>query len=114
MIIQQKYLIALALIASVLISVQAQDYDDDEGGNQRGNDGYGGFSGGGDDDYAAPRERGIVGADGSDMNPGYHQGGGDEGAGNENYDGDDSAAAASHVRPSISRPHLIKMIKQSR
>ena len=91
--------------------MQAQDYDD-EGGNERGNDGYGGFGGGGDDDYAAPRERGIVGAEGSDINPGYHHQGDD--SGNENYDGDDSAAAASHARPTvISRPNLIKLIKQS-
>lgn len=48
------------------------------------------------------------------MNPGYHQQGGEEGAGNENYDGDDVAAAASHASPSISRPNLIKLIKQSR
>lgn len=93
-----------------LVCVQAQDYDD-EGGNQ-GNDGYGGFSGGGDDDYAAPRERGIVGAEGSDINPGYHQQGDD--SGNENYDNDDSAAAASQSRPTIARPNLIKLLKQSR
>lgn len=100
---------ALALIAALaLCSVSAQDYDD-EGGNQGNNDGYGGFSGGGgDDDYAAPRERGVVGAEGSDVNAGY-QPQGDEGAGNENYDSDDVAAAAS-----ISRPNIIKIIKQSR
>lgn len=108
---QTKVLIALALVAMMLISVQAQDYDD-EGGNQ-GNDGYGGFSGsgGGDDDYAAPRERGIVGAEGSDISPGYHQG---EEAGNDNYDSDDSAAAASNQQPTIARPNLVKLIKQSR
>lgn len=107
----QKIIIALAIIAT-LVCVQAQDYDD-EGGNQ-GNDGYGGFSGsgGGDDDYAAPRDRGVVGAEGSDMNPGYHQQGDD--SGNENYDNDDSAAAASNNHPTISRPNLIKLIKQSR
>lgn len=109
---QIKLLIALAFVAMMLVSVQAQDYDD-EGGNQ-GNDGYGGFSGsgGGDDDYAAPRERGIVGAEGSDINPGYHQQGDD--AGNDNYENDDSAAAASHQQPTIARPNLIKLIKQSR
>ena len=91
--------------------VQAQDYDD-EGGNQ-GNDGYGGFSGsGGDDDYAAPRDRGMVGAEGSDVNPGYHQQG--EDAGNDNYDNDDVAAAASHVRPAIAKANLVKLIRQSR
>ena len=100
----QKFIVALALVAA-LVCVQAQDYDD-EGGNQ-GNDGYGGFSGGGDDDYAAPRDRGVVGAEGSDNNPGYHHGG------EENYD-DDSAAAASHVRPTISRPSLVKLISKSR
>lgn len=46
------------------------------------------------------------------MNPGYHHQG-DE-AGNENYDSDDVAAAASNVKPSISRPSLMKIIKQSR
>lgn len=88
----------------MLVCVQAQDYDD-EGGNQ--GDGYGGFSGGGDDDYAAPRERGVIGAEGSDANPGYHQQGDD--AGNENYDADDTAAAASQTHPK-----LIKLIRQSR
>lgn len=108
---QMKFLVVLALVALMLVSVQAQDYDD-EGGNQ-GNDGYGGFSGGGggDDDYAAPRDRGVVGAEGSDINPGYHQG---EDSGNENYESDDVAAAASHARPTIARPNLIKLIKQSR
>lgn len=106
-----KFLIAFALVAMLLISVQAQDYDD-EGGNQ-GNDGYGGYSGGsGDDDYAAPRDRGVVGAEGSDINPGYHQQG-DE-AGNDNYENEDVAAAASHGRPTIVRPNLSKLIKQSR
>lgn len=104
------FIVALALVATLAVFAQAQDYDD-EGGNQ-GNDGYGGFSGGGDDDYAAPRERGVVGAEGSDINPGYHNQG-DE-AGNENYDGDDSAAAASHQRPTIARANLVKLIKQSR
>lgn len=99
-------LAAIALISTICVNAQNDDYE----GNQ-GNDGYGGFSGGSeDDDYAAPRERGIVGAEGSDINPGYHQG--DE-AGNENYDSDDVAAAASHARPSISRPNLMKIIKQS-
>lgn len=94
---------------AALVCVQAQDYDD-EGGNS--GDGYGGFSGGGgDDDYAAPRERGVIGAEGSDSNPGYHQG---EDSGNENYDSDDVAAAASQAHPTISRPNLIKLIKQSR
>lgn len=102
-------LVALALVAA-LVCVQAQDYDD-EGGNQ-GNDGYGGYSGGsGDDDYAAPRDRGVVGAEGSDINPGYHQQGDD--AGNENYDGDDSAAAASQSHATIARPSLVKLIKKS-
>jgi len=95
-----------------LVCVNAQDYDDSEDGGGRGNDGYGGFSGGGDDDYAAPRDRGVVGAEGSDVNPGYHQQG-DE-AGNENYDNDDVAAAASQARPTIARPNFIKLIKQSR
>lgn len=94
----------MLIVGLISVSIKAQDYDD-EGGNERGNDGYGGFSGGGDDDYAAPRDRGIVGAEGSDMNPGYH-GQGDEGAGNENYDADDSAAAASNVRP-VSRPNNV-------
>ena len=108
---QMKFLIvALALVGLVALAAQAQDYDD-EGGNQ-GNDGYGGFSGsgGGDDDYAAPRERGVVGAEGSDINPGYHSQG--EDSGNENYDNED--VAASHQRPTIARPNLIKLIKQSR
>lgn len=109
----QKFIVGLAVLALVgCICVQAQSDYDDEGGNQ-GNDGYGGFSGGGDDDYAAPRERGVVGAEGSDINPGYYNQG-DEGAGNENYDNDDAAAAASHVKPSIARPGLLKIIKQSR
>lgn len=95
-------------MVAALVCVQAQDYDD-EGANQ--NDGYGGFSGGGDDDYAAPRDRGVVGADGSDANPGYHQG---DDAGADNYEGDDSAAAASQSHPSIARPNLIKLIRQSR
>jgi len=106
-----KYLIvALALVAVVALSSNAQDYDD-EGGNQ-GNDGYGGFSGsgGGDDDYAAPRDRGVVGAEGSDISPGYHNQG--EDAGNDNYDNEDTAA--SQHRPTIARPNLIKLIKQSR
>ena len=108
---QIKFLIAFAFVAMLLISVQAQDYDD-EGGSQ-GNDGYGGYSGGsGDDDYAAPRDRGVVGAEGSDINPGYHHQG-DE-AGNENYENEDVAAAASHGRPTIARPNLVKLIKQSR
>lgn len=107
---EQKIFVALALIAVLVCVASAQDYDD-EGGNQ-GNDGYGGFSGGGDDDYAAPRERGIVGAEGSDHYPGYHHQGDD--SGNENYDGDDSAAAASQVKPTIARPHLMKLIKHSK
>lgn len=104
---QFKLFLALALVAVLVATCKAQDYDD-EGGNQ-GNDGYGGFSGsgGGDDDYAAPRDRGVVGAEGSDMNPGYHQQG-DE-AGNDNYENDDVAAAASH-----GRPQLIKLIKPAR
>lgn len=108
---QIKFLLAFALVAMLLISVQAQDYDDESGG--QGNDGYGGFSGGGggEDDYAAPRDRGIVGAEGSDINPGYHQG---DDAGSDNYENDDSAAAASHQRPTIARPNLVKLIKQSR
>lgn len=107
----QRYIVALALVAAMLfITVQAQDYDD-EGGNQQGNDGYGGFGGGGDDDYAAPRERGVVGAEGSDIMPGY-QPQGDE-SGNENYDSDDSAAAASNARVTIARPNLLKLIKRS-
>lgn len=99
------FIVALALVAVIAIGSKAQDYDD-EGGNQ-GNDGYGGFSGsgGGDDDYAAPRERGIVGAEGSDINPGYHNQG--EDSGNENYDNEDVAA-------SNQRPSLIKLIKQTR
>lgn len=93
-----------------LAAVSAQDYDD-ESGNQ-GGDGYGGFSGNsGDDDYAAPRERGAVGAEGSDMNPGYHPQG--EEAGNENYENEDAAAAASESQPTISRANLVKMIKRS-
>lgn len=97
---------------AALVCVQAQDYDD-EGSNQ--GDGYGGFSGGssGDDDYAAPRERGVLGAEGSDNNPGYHPQGGEE-AGNENYEGEDVAAAASEARPVMSRANLVKLIKQSR
>lgn len=106
----QKVLVALALIAAIVCCANAQDYDD-EGGNQGANDGYGDFGSGGDDDYAAPRDRGMVGAEGSDVNPGYHSQGD---AGNENYDGDDSAAAASQAHPTISRPHLIKLIRQSR
>lgn len=96
------------MIAAIVCSANAQDYDDEGGSGQ--NDGYGDFGGGGDDDYAAPRDRGIVGAEGSDVNPGYHQGD----AGNENYEGDDSAAAASQAHATISRPHLIKLIKQSK
>lgn len=108
---QIKIAVAFACVAMLLISVHAQDYDDE--GNQ-GNDGYGGFSGsgGGDDDYAAPRDRGIVGAEGSDISPGYHQQG-DE-AGNDNYENDDVAAAASQARPTIARPNLIKLIKQTK
>lgn len=107
---QKKLILALALLVAI-VCVKAQDYDD-EGGNQ-GNDGYGGFSGGGgDDDYAAPRERGVVGAEGSDINPGYQQG--DEGSGSDNYDNDDSAAAASEVKPTLARANLIKIIRQSR
>lgn len=105
---QKKIIFALALVLAI-VCVNAQDYDD-EGGNQ-GNDGYGGFSGGGgDDDYAAPRERGVVGAEGSDINPGYQQG--DEGAGSDSYDNDDSAAAASEQKPTLARANLMKLIKR--
>lgn len=99
-------------MAALVCFVRAQDYDD-EGGNQ-GNDGYGGFGSGGsggDDDYAAPRDSRMVGAEGSDISPGYHQQGDD--AGNENYDGDDSAAAASQSHATIARPSLVKLIKKS-
>lgn len=100
-----KYLaVALALVA-LIVCAQAQDYDDE--GGDRGNDGYGGFSGGGDDDYAAPRDRGVVGAEGSDISPGYHNQG--EDSGSDNYDNEDVAAAASH-----GRPHLVKLIRASR
>lgn len=107
----QKYLVALALVAILLVSVNAQDYDD-EGANQGGNDGFGGFSGSSsDDDYAAPRERGVIGAEGSDNQPQSEDAGNEP---NDGYDGDDVAAAASHAHPTMSRANLVKLIKQSR
>lgn len=104
---QVKFFILFAIIAGVIALnvVSAQDYDDENSQNQ-GNDGFGGYSGSeGDDDYAAPRDQNsMAGAEGSEQSPGYQQG---ADSSNDGYD--DSAAAASNVKPS-----LVKLIRASR
>lgn len=101
-----KILALFALIAALALTcshVNCQDYDD-EGSQSQGNDGFGGYSGNdGDDDYAAPRDQsGSAGADQSEQNPRYQ---GDD----SSADGyDDSAAAASAVKPT-----LTKLIRQA-
>lgn len=94
------FIVALALIAGIAFvkTVAGQDYDDENSQNQ-GNDGFGGYSSNdGDDDYAAPRDQGMAGADGSEQAPGYHQ---NSESNADSYD--DSAAAASNTKPTLAK-----------